>query len=266
MDFSRQGYWSRLPFPSPSCGMGGLIPWTGIEARPPALGVGDSHWTAREVPLSSIIIIITTLRNVFYCIWDSDLRMCCCQNDLSQNSKVIIIYISIRLQSRVCMHWYFSGHPRANLVKERAFLTLSVMSGLRCEALSWASRLREAAKTGLAAHRPHSCGKSKPILHVILLSKTMPLLFLAKGEVLEDCCFPSWLLVCRESESHSVVSICDPMDSTVHGILQARTLEWVAFPFSRRSSWPRYRTQVSHIAGGFFTSWTIRQAQAHWSG
>ena len=47
---------------------------------------------------------------------------------------------------------------------------------------------------------------------------------------------------------------CDPVDYTVHGILQARILEWVAFPFSRASSQPRDRTQVSHIAGGFVTS------------
>ena len=42
------------------------------------------------------------------------------------------------------------------------------------------------------------------------------------------------------------------MDCTVHEILQARTLEWVAFPFSRESSQSRGRTQVSCIAGGFF--------------
>ena len=53
---------------------------------------------------------------------------------------------------------------------------------------------------------------------------------------------------------------CDPMDYTVHGILQARILEWVAFPFSRESSQPRDQTQVSHIAGGFFTSWATREA------
>ena len=47
------------------------------------------------------------------------------------------------------------------------------------------------------------------------------------------------------------------MDYTVHGILQARILEWVAFPFS--SSQPRDRTQVSRIAGGFFTNWAIRE-------
>ena len=52
----------------------------------------------------------------------------------------------------------------------------------------------------------------------------------------------------------------------VHGILQARILEWVAFPFSREYSQPRDQTQVSHIAGGFFTSWAIREAQKYWSG
>ena len=49
-------------------------------------------------------------------------------------------------------------------------------------------------------------------------------------------------------------ALCDPMDYIVHGILRARILEWVAFPFSRGSSKPRDQTQVSHIAGGFFTS------------
>ena len=53
------------------------------------------------------------------------------------------------------------------------------------------------------------------------------------------------------------LTLCDPMDY----ILQARILEWVAFPFSRGSSQPRDRAQVSHIAGGFFTSWATREAQ-----
>ena len=55
---------------------------------------------------------------------------------------------------------------------------------------------------------------------------------------------------------------CDPMDcslpdSSVHGVLQARILEWVAVPFSRGSSPPRNRTRVSCTAGGFFTVWAI---------
>ena len=68
-----------------------------------------------------------------------------------------------------------------------------------------------------------------------------------------------------ESESRSVVSdSLRPMDYTVHGILQARILEWVAFPSSRESSQPRDRTQVPHIAGRFFISWATREAQEYW--
>ena len=48
------------------------------------------------------------------------------------------------------------------------------------------------------------------------------------------------------------LTLCDPMAYTVHGILQARILEWVAFPFSKASSPPRDQSQVSRIAGGLF--------------
>ena len=51
------------------------------------------------------------------------------------------------------------------------------------------------------------------------------------------------------------------MDYTVHGILQARILEWVAMPSSRVSSSPRDWTQVSRITGGLFTSWATREAK-----
>ena len=66
--------------------------------------------------------------------------------------------------------------------------------------------------------------------------------------------------------TQSCPTLCDPMDCIVHGILQARILEWVAFSFSRGSSQSRDQTQVSHIAGGFFTSWATREAQEYWSG
>ena len=55
-----------------------------------------------------------------------------------------------------------------------------------------------------------------------------------------------------ESESEvaqSCLTLCDPMDYTVYGILQARILEWVAISFSRGSSRPRDQTQVSRIRG-----------------
>ena len=65
--------------------------------------------------------------------------------------------------------------------------------------------------------------------------------------------------------SQSRPTLCDPVDYTVHGILQARILEWVHFPFSRESSQPRDWTQASHFAGRFFTSWATRGAQEYWS-
>ena len=57
-------------------------------------------------------------------------------------------------------------------------------------------------------------------------------------------------------------TLCDPMDgslpsSSVHGIFQTRTLEWVATSLSSGSSWPRDWTHISCIAGRFFTCWVI---------
>ena len=53
---------------------------------------------------------------------------------------------------------------------------------------------------------------------------------------------------------------CSPPSSSVYKSLQARILDWVAIPFSRGSSWPRYRIWVSCIAGRFFSFWAIREA------
>ena len=69
-----------------------------------------------------------------------------------------------------------------------------------------------------------------------------------------------------ESEvARSCPTLCDPVDcsppgSSVHGIFQARILEWVAISFSRGSSQPRDRTQVSRIAGRHLNLWATRQA------
>ena len=57
------------------------------------------------------------------------------------------------------------------------------------------------------------------------------------------------------------LTLCDSMDYTLRGILQAKILEWVAFPFSKGSSQSRDWTQVSCIADGFFTSWATREDQ-----
>ena len=64
---------------------------------------------------------------------------------------------------------------------------------------------------------------------------------------------------CCYLATKSCLTLCDPMDcsppgSSVHGILQAGILEWVAIPLSRVSSRPRDRTHVSYLAGRFFTT------------
>ena len=69
----------------------------------------------------------------------------------------------------------------------------------------------------------------------------------------------------RSELTQSCLTLCDTMDcslpaSSIHGIFQAGILKWVAVSFSRGSSWPRDRTQVSHIAGRHFTFWATREA------
>ena len=66
------------------------------------------------------------------------------------------------------------------------------------------------------------------------------------------------------SVAQSCLTLSDPMDcslpgSSIHGTLQARISKWVAMPSSRGSSPSRDRTQVSHIAGRFFTIWASRE-------
>ena len=67
-----------------------------------------------------------------------------------------------------------------------------------------------------------------------------------------------WVVKVLQSLSNPVN--CSPPGSSVHGILQARILEWVAVPFSRGSSQPRDWTQVSFIASGFLTIWATKEA------
>ena len=66
-------------------------------------------------------------------------------------------------------------------------------------------------------------------------------------------------------KSQSCLTLYDPMDcslpgSSIHGIFQARVLEWIAISFSRGSSRPSNQTRVSHIAGRLFTIWATRKA------
>ena len=71
------------------------------------------------------------------------------------------------------------------------------------------------------------------------------------------------LTVLACSVTQSCLTLCDPVDcspsgSSVRGVFPARILGWIAIPFSRGSSWPRDRSRVSCIAGGFFPIWATR--------
>ena len=77
----------------------------------------------------------------------------------------------------------------------------------------------------------------------------------------------SWYQYSEVLVAQLCLTLCDPMNcsppgSSIHGILQARTLKWVAIPFSRGSSWPRDQTWVSSIAGRFFTVWATKEVPA----
>ena len=106
--------------------------------------------------------------------------------------------------------------------------------------------------------------RSKPLLISWLQSPSAVILAILQDKKKKSL----WLSSITQEKvkfAQSCPTLCDPMDcsppgSSVHGILQARILEWVAFPFSRGSSWPKDGTQVFHIAGGFFTSWSTREA------
>ena len=73
----------------------------------------------------------------------------------------------------------------------------------------------------------------------------------------------TYVLSCSVVSSSCDSIDCSPAGSSVHGILQARMVEWVAISFSRGSSWPRDRTQVSCIAGRLFTDWVMGEGQSN---
>ena len=96
-----------------------------------------------------------------------------------------------------------------------------------------------------------------PILQMMKL-KNRNIKDLAQDYTANKCwshdCSPVTLYAIFLKVTQSRPTLCDPMDYTVNRILQARILEWAAYPLSSGSSRPRNRTRVSCTAGGFFTS------------
>ena len=108
------------------------------------------------------------------------------------------------------------------------------------------------------------------VLWAILSAKNGSKLFFTSGCLIASISFAKlavfYLLycLCTRSVAQSCRTLCNSVDCSlpgfsVHGILQARILEWVTISFSRGSSRPRDRTQVSHIGGRHFNLWATRE-------
>ena len=272
-----------------------LVPWPEIEPRPTALGVHSlSHWTTREVAVIAFWshrhqdcgvgragargweggeiwcnITVTGDRRPSWCHamnYRSSLPVCpfplqclthcsCCHtHSLPLQVKPIWGQKALKQPQRPSVGFVHSHLPILNQI---------LVAPLALCCLWWCLQLVSPVRQPIGVlFQGHSW--------VSALAHSCPLL----------CCNnrqrpPSIVLHSHpqvpdpkvKSESHSVKSDSfDRMDYAVHGILQARILEWVGFPFYRGSSQPRDQTQLSHIAGRFFTRWATREAQEYWSG
>ena len=78
------------------------------------------------------------------------------------------------------------------------------------------------------------------------------------------CWSVAWLPVCLARSWYIYPMDCSPPGSSVHGILQARILEWVAIPVCRETSWPRDWAHISRIAGRFFIIWATWEVPLQW--
>ena len=124
---------------------------------------------------------------------------------------------------------------------------------------------KEFSYLGFVTQNKDSCQGKKATLFLY----TFFMVFVLKKVVFND--WRIFSLMHGSIVSQSCPTHCIPMNyslpgSYLHGIFQARILEWVTIPFSRGSSPPGDQTQVSWIAGRFFTLWAIREAHYPWYG
>ena len=124
----------------------------------------------------------------------------------------------------------------------------------------------------LCSDSPYSCTpKSLPVMSSQLPSKLPASLSSIFHSLASPAPFTWFTFLCSTHHhlmfvlvTKSYLTLCNSMDcsppgSSIYGILQARILEWVAIPFFRGFSWPRYQTWVSHTTGRFFMIWATRK-------
>ena len=156
----------------------------------------------------------------------------------------------ISQDSSMCAHASLSQDGFYHIWVEHPLALLPIWPTRSLSVYGWCRRSSD--------FRNEKClGRARPLVIVVLL-----FLFLEKSTRNESPIALPWgspstschSLNIKVKMAQSCPTLCDPMNYTVHGILQARILEWVAFPFSRGLSQPRNRTQVSIIADRFFPS------------
>ena len=148
-------------------------------------------------------------------------------------------------QEAVQVVWY--SHLFQNFPQERLLLLqlLSRFSCVRLLATSWTA----------AYQAPPSMGFSRQEYW-----SGVPLPSLQERQRVTQMSW-WWWFSCSAMSNSCIPVDCSWPGSSVPGNLHARILKWVAISISRGSSWPRNRVQVSSIAGRFFISWAMREAQ-----
>ena len=158
------------------------------------------------------------------------------------------------LSSKQDRNWKGSLHPNEKSTINFCFETWTLKKILSCIFLSMRDNWEELEVLPVCFHRfwalptgDSTCGE--------LYSQKRP------RNTERDDLLGSLVIRRKKDSLKSCLTLATPwtVDSTVHGTLQARILEWVVISFSRGSSQPMNRTQVSHIAGRFFTNWTMRE-------
>ena len=171
------------------------------------------------------------------------------------------------------------------LYKNTSLVAISFLKKLLCPLTLNSVRVCSVTQLCLALWDPVDCSPPGSSVHGILQARVLERVAISfsrgasqlRDETHVSCvsCTGRWIfyhcVIWKALTLHTMTvtitqscpTLCNPMAYTVHGILQARILDWVAYPFSRGASQPRNQTQVSQISGRFFTRWSIRESQEY---
>ena len=264
MEFPRQEYWSGLPFPSPED-----LPDPGIEPWSPSSQVDSLPFELQgspylySYPKQEIDGHVTQVRML--------------RGDRQQTAPVLWRFLlgSLSLLPLlICAHWRASpcrvGFPaQPSALTRRCWIIIKDYFNSHLLSISMQKELWMWFCLPSVLHKLHLWAETvfPDVLHSLMQMTVLWLKLMLEFTYIYGNVDLMWSLILHVCVwvTQLCPTLCNPINcslpgSSVHGILQARILEWVAMPFSRGSSQPRDRTQVSCMAGGFFTVWATRDA------